>query len=58
MLRKDFLLKHITEEKMEWTRRRGIMSKQPLDDLKKKKILYFRIGNTGELALEETVDLS
>jgi len=39
MLRRNFLLKQITEEKIEWTRRRGRMSKQPLDDLKQKKIL-------------------
>jgi hypothetical protein len=36
MLRKNFLLKHITEEKIEWARRRGRMNKQSMDDLKKK----------------------
>jgi len=37
MLRKNFLLKHITEEKIEWMKRRGRMCKQLLDDLKKKE---------------------
>jgi hypothetical protein len=36
-LNKNFLLKHIAEEKIEWARRRERMCKQPLDDLKKRR---------------------
>jgi hypothetical protein len=37
ILRRNCLLKHVTEEKVEGTRRRGRRHKQLLDDLKEKR---------------------
>jgi hypothetical protein len=49
-LRRKWLLRHVIEGKTEGTRRRGIRSKQLLEDLKEKR----RHWNTKEEALDCT----
>jgi hypothetical protein len=66
-LRRNCLLKHIIEEKIEGeievTEREGRRHKQLLDDLKETTGYYklkeeAKLALCGELALEEAVDLS
>jgi len=61
ILRRNCLLKHVTEEKIEGRRVRGRRRNQLLDDLKEKKRGCWKLKEEalcGEFGLEEAADLS
>jgi len=60
ILRRNCLLKYVTEEKVEGTRRRGRRRNQLPDDLKEKRGCWKLKEEAlcGELGLEEAADLS
>ena len=61
LVRRNYLLKHVIDGKIEFSGRRGIRRKQLLDDFKemfwKWKMIYWP-ALSGELAVEEATGLS